>query len=134
MLGYYKYSRKQIVKMIKKSPRTNDGYYYMPNFSFYNNKKGTINGENDRIYNYKRDLFNNMICFNNDDIECYIAPKDENNNYNYDIKKMNDINERLKNVIGEFKNLNLNDIIENKKYNLNELIDTSIFVFNNKYY
>ena len=42
MLGYYKYTRKQIVEMILNSPKTTDGFYYMYNFPVLNLMRGKI--------------------------------------------------------------------------------------------
>ena len=32
MLGYYKYTREEIADIIKNSPKTKDGYYFVGNF------------------------------------------------------------------------------------------------------
>ena len=129
MKRYYKYPRKEIVELIKKSPKTCDGYYYFPKFSHYNLKVGNINNERDTKYYYKRELFKNKICFNEYDINCYLSTLE----INYDVNKMEFIDEKIKDIIKDFTDLKLNDKVPSENYTLNELIDTSIFFYNNKY-
>ncbi len=129
MNGYYKYSRNKLIELIKKSPKTCDGYYCCFKFPEYNLKKGDINGEYDKNYYYKRELFKNKICFNEYEINCYLAK----NKIGLDENKMQFIDDNLKNIIQDFNNIKLEDIIPNESYNLGELIDTSIFFFNSKY-
>lgn len=129
MNGYYKYSRNEIVELIKKSPKTCDGYYFFPNFFYYNFKQGNINNENDSKYYYKRDKFKDKICFNVYDINCYLSTS----KINYDIIKMQFVDNQIKNIIKDFENLGLKDKIPNEDYTLNDLIDTSIFFYNKKF-
>lgn len=129
MLGYYKYSRKQLVEMILKSPKTTDGFYYMHNFPALNLMRGKIDGERDSKFFFNREYFKNKLCFNQYDINCYL----QTTNSNYDIKRMQMIDDKVKDIINEFLELNLNDKIDKCDYTLNELIDTSIYLLSNKY-
>ena len=129
MLGYYKYSRENIAKMIMESEQTDDGHYIMKNFPAINNKKGTINDVIDSSYYYNRENFKNKICFNEKDIECYLS-KDKGK---YDIDRMISLDEKIKNVTNGLLDFDLNDKIEDKEFTLSELIDTTIYIFNIKY-
>lgn len=129
MLGYYKYTRNQIVNIIKKSPKTKDGYYYVYKFPVLNSMRGKIDGERDTKYYYTREYFKNKICFNEDDINCYLTIS----KMDYDINKMKTIDDKLKDIIGELNGMKLDNKIEDKDYTLDELIDTSIYLLNNKY-
>ena len=129
MLGYYKYTRKQIVEMILNSPKTTDGFYYMYNFPVLNLMRGKIDGERDSKFFFDRDYFKNKLCFNKYDIDCYL----QTTNSNYDIKRMQMIDNKLKDIINDFLELDLNDRIDKCDYTLDELIDTSIYLLNNKY-
>jgi hypothetical protein len=61
MLGCYKKHREDIVKIIKKSPKTEDGYYICKNFINLNKALGEIKDEG---YIYNRSYYENKICFN----------------------------------------------------------------------
>ena len=128
MIGYYKYSRPNIVNKIRQMKKTCDGYYFFPDFQKYNEKRGTLNGSNDTKYYYPRSSFNNKMCFNEQDIECYLSKKD----INYNINKMNELDKKIEEVIGELKEFGLFDDLPNYEFNLGELIDTTIFMFNCK--
>ena len=129
MLGYYKNSRNKIVKVIKKSPKTNDGYYFVRDFPNLNAEQGKVDNGRDTSYFYHRNLFKDKFVFSDADIEAYLAKK----NKNFDFEKMQKLDEKLVNVIGDYLQYDLNDDIKDKLYNLNELIDTTIFIFNSKY-
>ena len=129
MLGYYKNSRNKIVKVIKKSPKTNDGYYFVRDFPNLNAEQGKVDNGRDTSYFYYRNLFKDKFVFSDADIEAYLAKK----NTNFDFEKMQKLDEKLVNVIDDYLQYDLNDDIKDKLYNLNELIDTTIFVFNSKY-
>ena len=81
MLGYYKKAREDIVKLIRNSPVTKDGYYYCKEFKDINLKTGDIL---DKKYIYSRDMFTNKICFTNADVEAYL----ETDFNSYDIYSM----------------------------------------------
>lgn len=128
MIGYYKKSREDIVKIIKKSPVTQDGYYVCKNFRYLNNSKGDIL---DKKYKYSREYFENKICFNQADIEIYL----ETGPNNYDIIRMKQLDDFLLNIINEDVEAHndINEVIKGYQFTLNELIDTSIYLFNCKY-
>ena len=75
-------------------------------------------------------LFKDKFVFSDDDIKAYMS-KD---NINFDFERMQRLDKKLLDVIEEFVMYKLDDKIENQQYNLNELIDTTIFIFNTKYY
>jgi hypothetical protein len=125
MIGYYKYTRDQIVKYIKKSQKTCDGYYFAPRFDILNSKTGNLDGENDKVYYFPREYFNNKICFSEDDIGAYLSKK----KIDYDIEKMNKLDNAIYDVIKDIRYLNLEDEVDNKDFNLNELIDTTIYIY-----
>lgn len=129
MIGYYKNSRNKIVKIIKKSPKTNDGYYFVRDFPNLNGEQGKLDHGRDIDYFYHRNLFKDKFVFSDADIEAYLAKK----NINFDFEKMQKLDEKLVNVIDDYLQYDLNDDIKGELYNLNELIDTTIFIFNNKY-
>lgn len=129
MLGYYEYSRKNIVNMIKNSPRTEDGYYFMKDFPIINLKQSNDHGEKDNDFFYNRELFKNKIIFSEYEINSYISSTD----LNLDIERMQALDLKLKDVIQEFIMYELNDEIPNYEFNLNELIDTTIYLFDAKY-
>ena len=66
MLGCYKKTREDIVSIIKKSPKTQDGYYICKKFIDLNKKIGE---HKDAGYIYNRDKYANKICFNEAEIE-----------------------------------------------------------------
>lgn len=128
MIGYYKYPRKDIVKMIKSSPKTYDDLYYMKDFPLYNNKISNLIGERDTKYFYTREYFKNKVCFNEEEIDLYTATTEKK----YDIKKMVKRDEKINETINELSEYNLYDKIDGADYNLAELIDTTIYIFNIK--
>ena len=128
MIGYYKYSRNEIAEIIKTSPKTNDGFYYVRKFPELNNQTGKLDNENDSIYYYSRDLFMNKYVFNDFEIECYLSEKKKN--FNYD--KMQLLDTKIKTTIEDFINYGLNEQIPDYEFNLNELIDTTIYFYNIK--
>lgn len=128
MLGCFKMTREEIIKRVKKSHITTDGYYVCKNFIKMNKALGD---KLDKKYKYSRDYFENKICFNQADIEIYL----EINKNDYDIDRMKQRDDYIYNIIKDEINLhdNLNDNIDNCKFTLDELIDTSIYFFNCKY-
>lgn len=130
MIGYYRYPRDKILKIIKSSPKTSDGYYFVRDFPRINNENGKIDNSRDNKYFYNRILFKDKFVFSDDDIKAYMS-KD---NINFDFERMQRLDKKLLDVIEEFVMYKLDDKIENQQYNLNELIDTTIFIFNTKYY
>lgn len=128
MLGCFKKTRKEIVKIIQKSPITEDGYYVCKKFKELNN---SIGEKLDKKYKYSRDYFENKICFSQADIEIYL----ETNTVDYDIEKMKQRDNYIYNIIKDDIKLvnNINENIPGYPFTLGELIDTSIFIFYCKY-
>lgn len=130
MIGYYKYPRSKIAEKIRKSQRTSDGFYFFPRFDILNNQTGQIDGENDKIYYFPREYFNNKICFSEEDIGAYLAKK----KVDFDIEKMNKLDNAVYEVLKDVRYLELNDKIENTEFNLDELIDTTIYIYKIKFF
>ena len=119
------FSRKELIEMIKKSPRTNDGYYFFPRFRILITQEGKIN---DTAYYYDRSYFKNYICFNDDDLNFFTTKKKSK----MDIELFMFIQNKLNEVIKGFEFLSLKDIIPNEQYTLEELIDTTIYIIKYK--
>lgn len=129
MLGYYKYRREEIADIIKNSPKTKDGYYFVRNFPELNNAQDKIDGENDSKYYYPRNIFKNKFVFNNYEIDSYLS-RTENG---LDDEKMKKIDNKIFETIYEFIDYGLNEKIPKCEFNLNELIDTTIYFYNIKF-
>jgi hypothetical protein len=123
MLGYYDKSRSEIVKMIKKCPTTEDGYYYCQRFPKINEKPGE---ESDKGYTFDRNYFKNKICFNLAELEVYL----ERGPSYFNIDKMKTKDDFLYGIIKPDLTKRLNKKIRNTQYTLGELIDSAIFYFN----
>ena len=119
------FTRKEICELIKKSPQTNDGYYFFPRFKIIVMQEGKIS---DNGYYYDRNYFKNYICFNDEDISFFLAKK----KYKKDIELFMTIQNKLNEVIKGFEYLCLKDIIPNEQYTLEELIDTTIYIIKYK--
>ena len=65
-------SRKELVDLIKRSPRTKDGYYFFPRFRALILLEGDIR---DTGYFYDRLMFKDKMCFDDDDIRMLTAKK-----------------------------------------------------------
>ena len=128
MLGYYKYSRNEIAKIIRKSPKTKDGFYFVKNFPEMNNKAFKLDGENDKKYYYKRSCFENKYIFDNFELKCYLSEKEQN----LDVDRMMKCDNQIADIIFDFLDYELNEKIDGFSYTLNELIDTTIYLFNVK--
>ena len=128
MIGYYKNQRKDIVDIIKSSPQTYDGFYYVKDFPLINGKRSTLDGERDTKYYYTREYFKDKVCFDKSDIDLYLATMPKK----YDINKMIKRDEKINEVIGDLKEHELYDKIPNVDYDLAELIDKTIYIFNLK--
>ena len=121
-------TREEIIKYVKKSQITTDGYYVCRGFIKMNKALGD---KLDKKYKYSRDYFENKICFNQSDIEIYL----ETNNNDYDIDRMKQRDDYIYHIIKDDVDLydNLNDDIDGGNFTLNELIDTAIYFYNCKY-
>ena len=128
MIGYYKYSREKIAEIIKKSPKTKDGFYFVKKFPELNNKPSQLDGEKDTEYYYKRSYFENKYVFDNFELECYLSKEKKN----LDVDRMINCDNQLADIIFDFLDYKLNQKIDGFSYNLNELIDTTIYFYNIK--
>ena len=126
MLGCYKKHREDIVKIIKKSPKTEDGYYICKNFINLNKALGE---NKDEGYIYNRSYYENKICFDEEDIKSYLEKKSNK----FDVDKMKERDNFIYEIIVGDLDLDINDIIPNNKFTLGELIDCSIFYFYKKF-
>jgi hypothetical protein len=128
MLAYYKYSRKDIVEEIRKSPKTDDGYYICKKFQIMNSE--VIHPEGNKgSYYYPREIFADKLCFNEEEIDMYLTTY-PNENFNY--KKMQQRDTRLMEIIDKLIVYDINEKIPDVEYNLGELIDTFIYIYNIK--
>ena len=127
MIGYYKKSREDIVKIIKNSPITKDGYYYCKEFRDINKE---IDGDIlEKKYIYDRCCFENKICFNDADIKAYLET--EMDCYDiYGMKKKDDY--LYETIYPDLDIYKLSDEIDNYGHTFEEVIDTCIFIMNNK--
>lgn len=126
MLGYYKNTRKEIVETIKKSPITDDGYYFCKKFKILNE---LIGDKLDEKYFFPREYFKNKICFTLDDIGAYLEKKKSK----YDIVEMKKLDDYIYSTLkNDIENYEFNERIENNSFTLGELIDTAIFMYYNK--
>ena len=126
MLGYYKYSRKDIAEMIRNSPKTKDGYYYIRSFAYLNNTKGRIDEHKDTGYYYPRDIFSNKLVFNDDEINSYLSKTKTNLN----VEKMQLMDKKIKETINGLTDFGLDEDLPGYAFTLNELIDTTIYFYN----
>lgn len=126
MLGCYKKSREDIVNIIKKSPKTKDGYYICKQFINMNKQIGEIK---DSGYIYDRQNYSNKVCFSEEDINSYLEKEEKK----YDIDRMKSKDDFIYEIIAKDIDLDLNDKIPNEDFTLGELIDCSMFYFFRKY-
>lgn len=126
MLGYYKKSREEIIKLIKKCQTTEDGYYFCPKFLKLNEEPGE---KEDKKYTFNRGYFKNKICFNKAELEIYIETEPSY----FNIEKMKAKDDFLYGIIKTDINKKLNKKIRNSHYTLGDLIDSAIFYFDYKY-
>lgn len=119
------FSRKELIEIIKKSPITNDGYYFCPRFKIIINQEGKID---DGKYFYDRSYFKNYMCFNKEDLDFFTAKKKTKK----DIELLMFIQNKLNEVLKGYEFLHLKDKIPNEDYTLEELIDTTIYVIKYK--
>lgn len=126
MLGCYKKSREDIVDIIKKSPKTKDGYYVCKKFIELNKKIGEYK---DNGYIYNREKYANKICFNETEIESYLEKKKKD----FDIDWMKERDDFIYKTIFKDLDLDINEKIPNEEFTLGELIDCTIFFFASKH-
>ena len=126
MLGCYKKKREDIVNIIRKSPKTKDGYYICKNFMKMNEQIGEYK---DSGYIFDRYNYKNKVCFSEDDIKSYL----EKDSKNFDIDKMKTKDDFIYEIIAKDLDLDINEKIPNEDFTLGELIDCTMFYFFNKY-
>lgn len=136
MKGYYKFSRNDLVKIIKKSFKTKDNYFICKSFPKLSKEIGFIKDFN--IYTFSRELFYNKICFSNEDISIFLDTSENNENKVKYILEMKRKDEYLSNIIKDFitedqEEINFRSKIENSDFSLEELIDSSLFIYNYKF-
>lgn len=88
MIKGYRFSRKEIVDMIKKCEKTKKGIYWTPNISPYLSAEGLTE---DKRYYYKREAFSNKVYFTEEDIKYFLATK-ELDNYIFNLMRKIDQN------------------------------------------
>lgn len=119
-------SRQELVNLIKASPRTHDKYYFFPRFRELLELKGDIK---DIDYIYDRKIFENKICFSDQDIRAFLAVR----SVKYDMDLSRFIDSKIEEALKGLLKLNLDDIVPTKTYSLGELIDTTIYFIKYKY-
>lgn len=119
-------SRKEIVDLIKKAPKTKDGNYFFPRFDVLSQSIGQIK---DTGYYYDRSCFKDKMCFNEDEIKVFLSKK----KIKFDMDLMRFIDTKLKEVLNNIAFLNLHDIIPQQNYTLEELIDSTIYIIKYRY-
>lgn len=114
-------SRSELVELIKRSPRTRDGYYYFPRFQSLLELPGTIC---DNVYYYDRSVFRNKICFDYIDLNAFLSTK----KVHLDFELRRFIDSKLKDTLQGLESLSLYDIVKGHNFTLEELIDTTIYL------
>lgn len=119
-------SRQELVNLIKAAPRTHDKYYFFPRFKDLLLLQGTIR---DVDYIYDRKVFENKICFSDQDIRAFLATR----SVKYDTELSRFIDSKIEDALKDLLKLSLEDIVPEKTYSLGELIDTTIYFIKYKY-
>lgn len=114
-------SRKELVDLIKKSPRTKDGYYFFPRFKILMQTEGKIR---DSGYYYDRYLFKDKICFDETDIKLFLSKKKIK--VDFDLRKL--VDDKVNQILEGLEYLELHDKIPGNDYTLEELIDSCIYI------
>ena len=123
MIDGFKYSREEIVKMIKeKCERTKEGIYWTPNISAYLTTRGFCE---DKDYYYEREGFFNKVYFTKIDFEYFLSPE-RKNNYSYDMMKEID-KKFIENNYDTF-GLKLKNKVEPYDFNVEELLNSYIYM------
>ena len=120
------FSRKELIDLIKKSPKTHDGYHYFPRFKNLVMQQGK---EQDNGYFYDRCLFSRKMCFGDDDLKAFMSRK----KIKYDIQLSSFIDSKLEDTLKGIEFLHIKDKLIDKDYTLEELIDTTIYITKYKY-
>lgn len=126
MIRACQYSRKELVDIVLKSPKTEDGHYFCPRFKALVLSPGEIK---DSDYYYDRDLFKRKMVFSISDVKLFLSPKE----MDYDLNLMSITDTKMEETLKGIEFLALSDIVPNTTYNLEELIDTCVFLMKEKY-
>ena len=118
-------TREDIVKIIKKSPMTDDLVYVCKKFPKLNKQCK----EDKQPFIFKKTFFDNKICFTLGDIDAYL---EQDSDY-YNIYRMQLRDKFLKEVIKSDYKYSIKTKIKKTQYTLGELIDMAIFFFNQKH-
>lgn len=121
----YKYSREEIVKIVKQCKKTKDGYYWCPKFRFLNLDVG--NNKDD--YYYNREMFRFKMYFSDNELNVYLSKDRLDYNFLDFYRKSCRFYETNKNI----DSLDIDDYVIGKKFKLGELIDCFEFIVNNYY-
>lgn len=120
------FTRDELADLIRKQPKTKDGYYFFPRFR----KLILMSGKNrDAGYYYDRSIFKDKICFHETDIISFLSKK--STKMDIDLERF--IDNKLLDVLKGLDNLNLCCKINSKGPTLEELIDTTIYITKYKY-
>lgn len=120
------FSRDELVLLIRKSPKTKDGYYFFPRFRELVLMAGKIR---DTGYFYDRSIFKDKICFHETDIISFLSKK----SIKMDIELGRFVDNKILDVLKGLDNLNLSCKIDSKGTTIEELIDTTIYITKYKY-
>lgn len=120
------FTRDELADLIRKQPKTKDGYYFFPRFRKLVLMPGKIR---DVGYYYDRSIFKDKICFHETDIISFLSKK--SNKMDIDLERF--IDNKLLDVLEGLDNLNLCCKINSKGTTLEELIDTTIYITKYKY-
>lgn len=123
MINGFKFSREEIVKMIKeKCERTKEGIYWTPDISAYLSTKGF---SEDKDYNYPREDFFNKVYFTKLDFD-YFLTTERKNNYIYDT--MREIDRKFMENNYDTFGLKLKNKVKPYDFNVEELLNNYIFM------
>lgn len=114
-------SRKELVDLIKKSPKTRDGYYFFPRFKILVQTEGKIR---DSGYYYDRYFFKDKICFDETDIKLFLSKKKIK--VDFELRKL--VDDKVNQILEGIEYLELHDKIPGNDYTLEELIDSCIYI------
>lgn len=117
MLNFYNLSRNELIKLIKTSNKTPDGYYWFPRFLELAFGKGE---QDDSPYYYNREYFKYKMYFNKDEMNAFLAKEKEEE---FDIENMYRKSMMFCDVNRELFTLGIDDFVPTQKYRLYELID-----------
>lgn len=113
----FKYSREELVSIIRSHEVTNDGLYWCP----YVCDMLFDSGDNvDTKYAYSRKLFENKMYFAETDIELFLS---ERHIYNLFEDEYYNKSLRFRKTNGELVKLKVDDVVPGKEFTIGELVD-----------